>query len=285
MRSISPLRYPGGKAAFASLLTSIRKLNRLGDRRVVEPYAGGAGASLVLLASEETESIHINDLDQAICDLWWTILNRPAPLLQLIKSTPISVDEWRRQRETYLAKSRVSRLRRAFATLYLNRCNRSGIIQNGGPIGGVAQSGHWKIDARFNRDELIRRCEYVGAMKERIHLSNLDGIDLLSDPALRRSFFFIDPPYYQKGATLYLNSLSPDYHCRLAATLREMSADAWVLTYDDCDEVRRMYDGWSQIRPFSLRYTASRRRLGNELVIVPKWMRLPKVQVSQSLVW
>ena len=62
-----------------------------------------------------------------------------------------------------------------FSAFYLNRCNRSGIIMNGGPIGGVKQTGKWKLDARFNKAELRRRCEKVAEYRERIHVSGDDG--------------------------------------------------------------------------------------------------------------
>ena len=54
MRTSSPLRYPGGKAAMTSLLSGIRLINQLGDHAVAEPFAGGAGASLSLLYLEDT---------------------------------------------------------------------------------------------------------------------------------------------------------------------------------------------------------------------------------------
>ena len=76
-----------------------------------------------------------------------------------------------------------------------------------------------------------------------------------------------------------------DYHEVLAARLKTISDAAWVLTYDDCPEVRRMYRGWAAIRPFSLRYSATERRTGRELLITPKWMRLPEEQRSAAVTW
>ena len=99
------------------------------------------------------------------------------------------------------------------------------------------------------------------------------------------TFFFIDPPYFEKGPTLYLNAFDASYHEVLAARLKAMLGAAWVLTYDDCPEVRRMYRGWAAVRPFSLRYSAAKRRIGRELLITPKWMRLPTRQASAALTW
>lgn len=285
MRTSSPLRYPGGKSALAGLLREIRRLNRLGDRAIAEPFAGGAGAALTLLYFEETHEIYVNDADPAIHDFWWTLVNRPQPFMDMLFRVRVSMAEWRRQRDVYRNRGPVSRLRRGFAAFYLNRCNRSGIIMNGGPIGGVKQTGKWKLNARFNKPGLLRRCKKVVEYRDRIHVSSCDGIDFIDRLDAEATFLFIDPPYFARGRTLYLNALDNEYHAELARRLKAMSHSAWVLTYDDCSEVRYMYRGWATIRPFSLRYAASERRNGTELLIVPKWMRLPTSQESAALTW
>lgn len=267
-----------------SLLTQIRKLNGLGGRSLAEPYAGGAGASLSLLYLEETPDIYINDADPAIRDFWWAIVHRPQPFFDLLSSTRVNMAEWRRQRDVYRS-SASSRLRRGFSAFYLNRCNRSGIIIDGGPIGGVKQSGKWKLNARFNKAELRRRCEKVAEYADRIHVSGLDGIEFIQRLNADRTLFLIDPPYFVKGPLLYLNTLDENYHHDLALALKSLPDAAWVLTYDDCAEVRGLYRGWAKIRPFTLRYIASQRRHGKELLIVPKWMRLPASQTSMSITW
>lgn len=252
---------------------------------MAEPFAGGAGASLTLLYLEEVKAIYINDADRAVHDFWWTLINRARPFLDLVSQTLVTVDEWRCQQAVYRAAKRISRLRRAFSAFFLNRCNRSGIIVNGGPIGGLKQAGKWKLDARFNRPALRRRCEKVAEYRERIYVSCNDGIQFIDGLDPESTFFFVDPPYFEKGPELYLNALSKDYHATLAARLRGRQNGAWVLTYDDCAEVRRMYRGWAAIRPYCLRYSACVRRPGRELLITPKWMKLPARQPSLAVSW
>lgn len=269
----------------AGLLSDIRRLNGLGDRQIAEPFGGGAGASLSLLYLEETCGISINDADPAVYNFWWALIHRHRPFLDMLAGTRVSIAEWRRQRALYRNKASMSRLRRGFAAFYLNRCNRSGIIVDGGPIGGIAQTGTWKLNARYNKIELRRRCEKVAEYRERIRVSCDDGIRFIERLDSQSTFFFIDPPYFKKGPTLYLNSLDCRYHEALAACLKRMATAAWVLTYDDCPDIRRMYRGWASIRPFSLRYVAAERRTGRELLITPKWMRLPSRQASAALTW
>jgi DNA adenine methylase len=285
VKTSSPLRYPGGKSALAGLLADTRRLNGLGACGVAEPFAGGAGASLTLLYAEATREIYINDADPAIHDFWWALLERPAEFAKLVSSTRVSMAEWRRQRDLYRSGGRRSRLRRAFAAFYLNRCNRSGIIMNGGPIGGVRQTGNWKLGARFNKADLLVRCAKVAEYRARIVVSGLDGLAFIDSTAPTRPLLFIDPPYYEKGRTLYLNALNASYHGRLAERLRALDDQPWILTYDDCREVRWLYRGWAAIRPFALRYAASERRGGRELMITPKWIRLPSSQASAAITW
>jgi DNA adenine methylase len=267
-----------------SLLAGIRRENGLGAYSIAEPFAGGAGASLSLLLLEETPEITINDADVSIYAFWWVLLHQFPKFAQALKSIRVSMAEWRRQRTIYLDPS-ATRFRRAFATFFLNRCNRSGIVMNGGPIGGVTQRGRWNLGARFNKATLLKRCARVAEYRTRIHVSDLDGLELIGQLPHDTTMFFIDPPYYHKGAALYLNSLDHSYHERLADRLHLMAGSAWVLTYDDCPEIRRLYKGRASIRQFHFRYTAREQRAGAELLITPKWLTLPASQASLAIAW
>ena len=66
MHTYTPLRYPGGKTVYADLLSEVIALNDLSDTTLVEPYAGGAGASVKLLMEGKVSHLILNDLDPAI---------------------------------------------------------------------------------------------------------------------------------------------------------------------------------------------------------------------------
>lgn len=282
MMYASPLRYPGGKAPLADVVARIRKLNGLSDTEIAEPFAGGAGASLTLLFQEETPRVRINDADPAIHDFWWAATAQSGKVLDWLAGVPVTVDEWRRQRQIYHSPN-ASRLKRGVATFYLNRCNRSGIILDGSVIGGLEQTGRWGIDARFNREALRKRLERVAEYSERIAVSGDDALDFLQGLDPNRTFCFIDPPYYHKGPTLYLNAIDSNYHAALAERLRAL-AGPWILTYDECPEIRGLYE-WAHVREFQLSYSAAERRRGREVMITPHWMRLPESQKSRSITW
>lgn len=269
--SYSPFRYPGGKQILARVLGHLIKLNGREGGIHVEPYAGGAGAALSLLFGEHVGHLMLNDADPSVHAFWSSILTRTKSFLKLLRDTPLSVAEWERQRQIYLQPSRHSRLRLGFATFYLNRCNRSGIIGNAGLIGGRNQTGRWKLDARFNRTELARRIERIAMYRDRIQLHNLDAIQFLrqhvsTSELLRRAFVYLDPPYYLKGSQLYLNHYKPADHERLAAYLMHNAKFTWVLSYDNVPEIRRLYAGLRQVQ-FRLGYSAREWRVGKEIMI------------------
>ncbi len=275
----SPLRYPGGKQILTRVIAHLIRINDTGGGVYVEPYAGGAGAAIGLLFGEHVHRIMINDADYCVFAMWSAILNQSSAFLDLIQGTPLTVAEWGRQRAIYQNPRKHKRLLVGFATFYLNRCNRSGIIKNGGPIGGKGQEGTWKIDARFNRSELCRRVQRISLYKDRIQLFNMDGIALLREQvaplrARDRPFVYLDPPYYGKGEALYLNYYQPADHDVLARYLRNEAAFNWILSYDDVAAVRKLYTGFQQVR-FSLDYSARERRTGREIMILRSGLAFP----------
>jgi DNA adenine methylase len=279
MRTITPLRYPGGKACLAPAIASLLEANGLVRPVMAEPYAGGAGASLELLLGEYVESIFINDLDYRIFSLWWALLNHNERFATRIDSVPLTISEWKRQRHIYKNPRKYKRFEVGFSTFYLNRTNRSGILVNGGPIGGLNQSGKWGLDARFTRSTLINRVVRIGAYRERIFLSNLDALvfikRLRSNITSKDVFLYLDPPYYEKGADLYISSYNHEDHIAVSRAIKSQRVPYWAVTYDDVREIRDVYAG-CRLMPFRLRYTAHSSRLGKELLITSKRLVMPK---------
>ena len=278
-RNPSPLRYPGGKSALAGTLEAILYGNGLQGGSFIEPFAGGAGAALKLLMGGHVQRIVINDVDRAIFSFWKAILKATDQFIEKVQNTPLTIDEWNRQREIYQSRGRVRFLDLGFATFFLNRCNRSGIVSTGGPIGGKKQLGEWKLDARFNRAKLIERIEEIASYEEQIVIRNDDAVDLLRnlDSTLGRGrrLIFADPPYYVKGRELYLNHFSEEAHLQLSKKLVKRKRQDWVLTYDDVPEVRKLYAGLD-LTPYNLRYSAHlNSKSGGEIMITPPGMEVP----------
>jgi len=136
----TPLRYPGGKRRLAPFVGQLLEQNRLRNVEYAEPYAGGAAIALSLLFEERAACVHINDLSRPVFAFWHSVLNDAANLCQRIRSTRVSMREWERQRAVYDASDTIDLASLGFATLFLNRTNRSGILA-GGVIGGKGQTG------------------------------------------------------------------------------------------------------------------------------------------------
>lgn len=274
----SPLRYPGGKAVLSTFLAELIRENGLADGVYVEPYAGGAGAALNLLFGEHVREIVLNDIDRCVFSFWRAVLNQTETFTGLVRQTRITMPEWKRQRAVYRSPARQPQVELAFAGFYLNRCNRSGIMVNGGPIGGVRQTGKWKLNARFNKPELTRRIERIALYKSRIVVRNMDALAFLKtlcaecDPG--RTLVYLDPPYYDKGSQLYLNYYTPDDHRALAEFLKANHAIKWVLSYDDVPEVRHLYRDVRHIH-YGLNYSANSVRRGREILFFSDNIEIP----------
>lgn len=270
----TPLRYPGGKTSLFEFFDNVIKENNLKNVTYVEPYAGGAGAALSLLMLEKVEEIVINDYDKAIYAFWKSLLEQTNEFIEKIEQAPLSIEEWKRQKKIYKNGSD-SLLELGFATFYLNRTNRSGIL-TGGPIGGMAQSGNWLLGARFNKTALTERIKLIALYKDRITVLNKDGLDVIRQYANKSSsFFYIDPPYYDKGKCLYLNSYTHKDHEGLAQLLNSLKATRWILSYDNVPAIRDLYSQRKKQYEFSLHYQAHSSREGSELIVFSDILALP----------
>lgn len=273
----SPLRYPGGKGKIGNFLKLLFTKNRLAGAHYAEPYAGGASVALQLLFEEYAGHIHINDINRSVHAFWKAVLENPDALCSRISSVRISMAEWRRQRDVQLATS-PSPLDLAFSTFFLNRTNRSGIIR-GGVIGGQDQGGPWKLDARFNRSDLIRRIHRIARYKSRISLTNLDAVDFLRIcyPAISsRKIAYLDPPYYVKGSGLYESFYQHDNHVEISELVAGLGGP-WIVSYDAAPQILKLYKGHPRTS-YGLKYSAADRYSGSEVMFFSSDLLVPKVR-------
>lgn len=274
-RTCSPLRYPGGKSCLKPIISKIFKANKLQRHHYAEPYAGGCGLALSLLFSGYVSDIHINDVDPSIWSFWHSVLNHTDELIQLVERTDITVDEWRKQREVQLREDLDDPITLGFSAFYLNRTNRSGIIAGAGVIGGLQQLGNYKIDCRFNRDDLSKRIRRISKYRSRIHLTRQDAVAFMDDSSSlpEETFFCIDPPYFNKGSSLYTSFYHPEDHVTVAESVMNLK-HPWVVTYDNAEQIRGLYRQRRQF-VFDINYSVQTKRIGTELLVASKGLRLP----------
>lgn len=273
----TPLRYPGGKARFAPFIAQVMELNRLTGGHYLEPYAGGAGVALELLFHGHAAHVHINDLDPAVNAFWVAVTEHAEGMLRLLHDTPVTIDQWHHWRRVMLGQVDASLVERGFATLFVNRTNRSGILK-AGVIGGKAQTGKYKLDARFKKDALATRIARIADHSSSISVYCEDACALLQRcvqflPA--KSLIYLDPPYYVKGQGLYRNFYDHWDHLAIAKVLRPKSfRRPWVVSYDNAPEIREMYRGKEELM-YGLSYSAQERYLGDEVMFFKAGMKVP----------
>lgn len=236
-----------------------------------------------LLLRGDVSRVVLNDLDPAAYSIWDAILNHPKELCEFIQSVPVNMETWETCRQFHDEARRPS-LELGKAALFLNRTNRSGIL-NGGVIGGKGQAGRYKLDARFNRDDLCRKISTISDRSEAISLHHLDARYFMRSVAPKLgdgSLVYLDPPYVQKGPGLYGYSFSGEDHRELAQAVREYDGK-WFLTYDADTLVDELYtpsDGW-QITTSGIKVgysTAKARNVATERLVLGPGVRTARAR-------
>lgn len=269
IKVLSPLRYPGGKAKIADFFKQLIRDNQLLDSTYVEPYAGGAAVALSLLMNEYVSRIVINDKDRSIYAFWYSVLYESDRLCQMIENTPVTMETWKEQRSLQSPENKesVDLLTLGFSTFFMNRTNRSGIIK-AGVIGGFDQTGNYKMDARYRKEDLIARIRRIAAYADRIELHNEDAVDLvcrISQNAENDILLYLDPPYYKKGRGLYMNYYSDSDHEKIRDVIAQVEHIKWVVSYDNSTFIKKLYSDFRSLE-FCLNYSANNNGKGTEVM-------------------
>lgn len=264
MSILSPLRYPGGKSKISNFFKQFVKDNGLLDGVYVEPYAGGASVALSLLFDEYVSKIIINDKDRSIYAFWHSVLYDTENLCRLIAETPVTMENWKKLRELQKVdkKDQASLLDLGFSTFFMNRTNRSGIIK-AGVIGGYAQTGNYKMDARYRKDKLMKRIRRIASYADRIELHNEDAVDFIQKIAIQnidKTILYLDPPYYKKGQGLYMNYYKDSDHRDIKSLVSRLGQMKWVVSYDNSEFIKSLY------QEFRLNYSANNNGTGTEVI-------------------
>lgn len=276
----SPLRYPGGKGKLARFVAEVIRENGIQDGLYVEPYAGGAAVAFELLLTGVVRRVAINDLNGPIFAFWRAVLDDTSALISLIRETEVTMEVRARAKRVFMEAKGTS-LDLAFATFFLNRTNRSGIL-NGGPIGGVEQNGTWKIDARYNKESLIERIEKIARMRRYITLTNFDAVDFLNETSPswpKKTLVYLDPPYYNKGRELYYNFYQHNDHANVAFATHNLTNVKWIVSYDDVEPIHDLYQQSSCLQ-YTIGYSARERSRGAEAMFFSPGLLIPPVQGS-----
>ncbi|MCC6191699.1 MAG: DNA adenine methylase [Anaerolineales bacterium] len=274
----TPLRYPGGKGMLANFVKLMLVANDLLDGHYIEVYAGGAAVAWPLLFDEYVRHVHINDLDEAVMAFWHSALHETDALCGMIRDTPVTIEQWHRQRVIQNHRTDHSRLELGFSTFFLNRTNRSGIIR-GGVIGGKEQAGQWKLDARYRKDDLISRVERIARYAHRVTLYCQDAAHFIETvlPTLPgKALAYLDPPYYVKGEGLYEHHYTHVDHVRIADLVLSRLQQPWIVSYDAARAIVHLYRDCQRLK-YSVNYSVQDRYAGREVMFFSRTTRVPLV--------
>jgi DNA adenine methylase len=284
MKSLSPLRYPGGKTALYEYIVDIINLNDLDGHTFVELFAGGAGLSIALLLNQKVKNIVLNEYDYSVYSFWHSVLSETDALCKLINDTIVTTEKRLELKEVYKEPRKHTKLELGFASLFLNRTNRSGIL-NAGVIGGNDQSGNYLIDCRFNKKQITQKIITIAKLKDKINLFNLDGkvfLETKKNILKEKPLLFLDPPYVAKGPCLYDCSFLEEEHIALYLVMEtEMMDGNWVITYDNVPLIQKLYRKFSK-KPYKLTYSAYESRRTEEIMIFAPKLKIPINPITKA---
>lgn len=278
---LSPLRYPGGKGKLSPYLARLLSSQSQVIDVYCEPYAGGAGAGLKLLSDGHVSKVIINDLNPGIASFWRSVLFNTDSFVALVADCVVNIDNWHHQRKVYQTPEEHDDLALGFATFFLNRTNRSGIL-SARPIGGLEQTGKWLIDARFNKTELMQRIEKLRQLSPYISVRQERAVELIKTLNRRKRpvLLYVDPPYVVPGEELYMTDHSWFEHQKLEQVLTK-SPHPWILTYDADARTRQLYSSFRCLS-FGISHTAQVQKIGREFMFFSRGVRVPDRQVIRG---
>ena len=194
----SPLRYPGGKYKMYEYVAQLIQENNCNT--YIEPFCGGAAVALELLFDGVVKKIIINDYDYTIYCFWDSVLHRTDEFIKMVLQVDVSMEEWYKQKAIREDLDSYNSLEIGFSTFFLNRTNRSGIIDKAGPIGGFSQQGDYPINCRFNKERLVAQIKKIGEKRDSIKVYNLEALDFIDDVILktRKAFIFLILPTMER---------------------------------------------------------------------------------------
>ncbi|MEO8712532.1 MAG: DNA adenine methylase [Parafilimonas sp.] len=242
----SPLRYPGGKTRAIECITGYFPKNL---DTLLSPFFGGGSIEL-FVASRGTKVIGY-DIFSPLVEFWQCLKNQPGKLADEVeKFFPLPKEKFYELQHTQTKFK--TKLERAAVYYVLNRSSFSGATLSGG-----MSPDH----PRFTRTSIERLRAFYNP---NISVSKSDfKQSLLKHPF---TFTYLDPPYLIKSS-LYgkKGNAHKDFdHEALAKMLKER--EHWILSYNDCEEIRKLYKGFHIFTP-NWKYGMSTDKTSKEVLI------------------
>ena len=244
----SPLRYPGGKTrAVSMILPHILE----GMDKICSPFIGGGSVELTCMG--RGMSVLGSDIFSPLVDFWQEAIKDSVGLSERAqKYFPLSRTKFYSLQKHYTTLP--DKLERAAVFFVLNRSSFSGTTLSGG-----MSPGH----PRFTQSaiERLRNFHAAGLKVKKVDYK----VALRENPDMMT---YLDPPYLIASDNLYGSKGDAHKgfdHEELASVLRKR--DKWVLSYNDCPEIRELYKHARILEP-KWKYGMSNGKKSEELLII-----------------
>jgi DNA adenine methylase len=261
------LPYPGSKWRFRAPI--LARLARHKDWvQFREPFVGSGAISIAMLVSQPRPT-WVNDVDVGIYCLWKSLRDHPDLLRRRVRDFVPSLEAFD-QLKAYLRSTPIGAcdhdiVHAGFCKLALH-CLSFSAIGLSGPKGGHGGRHIGKKWApQHLSDNIARLQHYV----DHIKITTTDYSELIADASVP-CLLYLDPPYWVAGPQLYRHCFAQAQdHVELAQRLQH-APHPWVLSYDDCPQIRRLYKGWADIGSVPVKYARSASVTKTELLISSK---------------
>lgn len=249
----SPLRYPGGKTRGVDFITQFFPKNL---DKLLSPFFGGG--SIELSVAAKGTLVLGYDIFSPLVEFWQCLITQPNELaIEVEKYYPLPKEKFYELQKTQMKFK--TKLERAAVYYVLNRASFSGATLSGG-----MSPEH----PRFTVTSIERLRKFSN---QNINVDKADFKTSLQKHPF--TFTYLDPPYLIKS-TLYgkKGNAHKDFdHEGLAAILQQR--EHWILSYNDCDEIRNMYEGFHILTP-NWKYGMSNDKVSKEILIFSKNYKL-----------
>lgn len=231
----SPFRYPGGKTWLIPVLRRWLKSQKNRIEIFVEPFAGGASASLMSVAEGYCDKAYFSEIDASVARVWncaLSIETEIADEVESFKVTKKNVDELFRH-----ASNGATSAQQALAVLVRNRVHRGGVLAKG--AGRLKKGENGKgIRSRWYPETIATRLREINKQRKKLRFSQSDGFALLKKFGRnKKAVAFVDPPYFGPAHRLYTHWKID--HEMLFETLSNFQGD-FLLAYDDAIEIQTL---------------------------------------------
>lgn len=262
---MSFFRYPGGKSKLKKKI--VRALVELAESKLNEyrePFFGGGSVGLDLIDKVSFSSLWINDKDYGVWCIWKSVCDYPDDFQAAING--FESEKYFTQKKAYRffeelkesvktveeSEEKDKVVKCALNKLLVHQTSYSGLgTMAGGPIGGKDQDSDYPIGCRWNPKTICNKIQKINVKVKNKIICTHGGFEEVLNNGM--ALIYLDPPYYEKGNELYQCAFKTKDHETLMKCLRESNHE-WVLSYDDCDDVRKLYD-WAHIESFEAKYT------------------------------